>query len=351
MMSLSVKRILEQHPVEASAPCRIDSGGTWDIKTLALPLERIQPVTINMALDLRTRVVLSPYVNGRVKVSSEGFSREEEYPGSSLPFNTPFGLFFAAVAYFGFHGLEIRISSDSPVKSALGGSSTALVALIKALSRVTRIPGRKEMSPGEILHLGYHLEDGVSPGKCGIQDQAAAVYGGVSRWNWCYGQRGVPFKRESLLNRRGQKELTNRILVAYSGRSHVSSRINRAWVRGFLSGETRSGWMKANEIVSRLAQAIRDEEWNRAARLLRDEMIVRREITPDALIPITAELIDQAERAGCGARFTGAGGGGSVWALGEKERVRHLRAVWERTLAPLKGARILVCAIEPNGVR
>ena len=45
---------------------------------------------------------------------------------------------------------------------------------------------------------------------------------------------------------------------------------------------------------------------------LKEEMSIRREITPDALIPITGKLIDQAEKTGCGARFAGAGAGGSL---------------------------------------
>ena len=350
-MSQSIKRLLERAPIEASAPCRIDSGGTWDIKALALPLERIRPVTVNVALNLRTRVSLWPYENGRIKVSSQGFPRAESYSMEGIPYNGPFGLFLAAVSYFGFHGMDIRIRSESPVKSALGGSSTALVALIRALSGVNRMLGEKPMSRSEILPLGYHLEDAVSPGKCGIQDQAAAVYGGVNCWTWRYGKRGFPFKRESLLTREGLKALSRRILVAYSGTSHVSSRINQAWISGFLSGQTRSGWIETVDIVSGLARAVQEGSWNKAASLLREEMALRREITPDALIPETENLIEEAERSGCGARFAGAGRGGAVWALGEIDRIERLRKTWGRSLAEIKGARLLDCAVDPVGVR
>ncbi|MBW2610037.1 MAG: galactokinase [Deltaproteobacteria bacterium] len=347
----SARKILEQHPVKASAPCRIDSGGTWDIKAMALPLERIEPVTVNMALNLRTRVVLSPFKDDWVRISSEGFPHGEEYPVENLPFNSSFGLFFAAVSYFGFHGLEINIRSDSPIRSALGGSSTALVALIKALSKLLVVSGQKGLSGKEILHLGYHLEDGISDGNCGIQDQAAAVYGGVNRWRWSYGGRHSLPKREPLLDSKGRKELAERILVAYSGKSHVSSRINRSWIKDFLSGKTRAGWIQVNDIVTRLAQAIKEWNWITAAALLKDEMAVRREITPDALISITDKLIDLAEKTGCGARFAGAGAGGSIWALGEPDDIIRLREIWGKTLAPIKGAGILDCTIDPVGAR
>jgi len=302
-------------------------------------------------LNLRTRVVLSPFKENWASVSSEGFSHSEQYPLKNIPFNTGFGLYFAAISYFGFHGVQVNIRSDSPVKSGLGGSSTALIALLKALAKISVIVDRKKLSNREILHLGYHLEDGVSGGNCGIQDQAAAVYGGVNVWKWRYGNGRSPFKRESLLNIRDQQELSKRILVAYSGKSHSSSRINRSWINDFLSGRTRAGWIKVNETVNRFAQALREKDWRRAAALLKDEMNIRREMTPDALISVTEKLVDQAEGAGCAARFAGAGAGGSVWALGEMDRINGLKKIWETTLAPIKDAGILNCAIDSRGVK
>jgi D-glycero-alpha-D-manno-heptose-7-phosphate kinase len=350
-MPESLSRFLAKHPVEASAPCRVDSGGTWDIKAMALPLEWSEPTTINIALTLRTSVSLLPCDKGMVKISSEGFDRSEVFSKDLLPYKGPFGLFFSAVSYFGFHGLEVRIKSRSPVKSALGGSSTALVALIKALSKVSQKLGGKRLAPSEILHLGYHLEDGVSGGNCGLQDQGAAVYGGVNQWKWRYGHRTTPFERISLLDRKGQKELSSRLLVAYSGKGHVSMHTNRNWVKDFLEGGTRSGWVRANEIVQRVAPAIKEQDWKLAAGLLREEMAVRKEITPEALIPITSKLVEQAEQAGCGARFAGAGAGGSLWALGEIENINRLRKTWKDTLAPIRGALVLDCAVDPVGVK
>ncbi len=346
-----VKDLLAQRPVEASAPCRVDSGGTWDMKALALPFEAIQPTTVNIALTLRTSAVLYPYKEGKVKISSIGFAQPEIFSIDRLPFDSPFGLFFAAISFFGFHGLEVRINSQSPVRSALGGSSTAIVALIKALSKVSVSLGNKSYSKKEILHLAYHLEDGISGGNCGIQDQAAAVYGGVNQWEWRYANRTTPFQKTSLLDRNGRNELSKRLLVAYSGKSHTSSLTNHLWIKDFLSGKTRPGWIKANEIVRQLGEAIKTWDWNRAASLLREEMSIRREITPEALTPFTKKLIEEAEDAGCGARFAGAGAGGSLWAVGKIERIGQLKGRWGATLAQVKGAKILDCKIDPAGVR
>jgi len=348
----SVKKILSEKPIEVSAPCRVDSGGTWDIKAMSLPFENVEPVTVNIALTLRTRVSLRPYREGYIKISSEGFKYTGEYSiKKTLPLDTPFGLFLAAVCHFGFHGLEVKIISDSPVKSALGGSSTALIALITALSVLRSSIEGDRLSRRQILHLGYILEDGINGGNCGIQDQAAAVYGGVNLWTWRYSHGNWPFLREDLLEGKDLREMSRCIVVAFSGKGHVAARMNRAWIGDFLSGRTRSGWLKANEIVKDLAGAIREKDWRSAAVLLKEEMKIRRRITPDALIPVTSELIKRAEKIGCGARFTGAGAGGSLWAIGEQERIADVIEAWEGMLAPVRGACVLRCDIDPTGVR
>jgi D-glycero-alpha-D-manno-heptose-7-phosphate kinase len=347
-MPTSLRSLLTQHQVDASAPCRIDAGGTWDIKAMALPFERLKPITINIALNLRTSITLSPYKDGWVKISSEGFSRSETFSKDQLPLMPPFGLFFAAISYFDVHGLMVEIGSQSPVKSALGGSSTALVALIKALSKVQK---NRKISAKEILHLAYHLEDAVGGGNCGLQDHAVAVYGGVNQWEWYYGKRTEPFKKTPLLDRKGQKEFSKHLLVAYSGKSHISSITNRKWTEDFLSGRTRAGWIKVNEIIHQLSIAINRLDWKRGAGLLQEEMALRRTLTPEALIPVTEKMAAQAEREGCGARFAGAGAGGCIWAIGEIKNIRRLRKRWEQTLEPVRDARVLDCEVDPHGVR
>ena len=348
---ISVKNILKNNKVKASAPCRIDAGGTWDIKAMSLSFERYQPATFNIALNRRTDVSLLPFRDGMVKITSEGFPDGVICNSRDMNLADTFSIFFAATNYFGFTGLEIKINSESPVKSALGGSSTALVALLKALAKLSEITGsNRHFLKKDILFLGYHLEDGISGGNCGMQDQAAAVYGGVNGWEWHYSNRAMPVKREKLLDNNGMKQLSNRILVAFSGKSHVSAGTNREWLNNFLEGKTRKGWLEANNVVRGLIKSVKSMDWRESVRCIKEEMKLRRKITPDALIPETLMLIGDAEKAGCGARFAGAGAGGSVWALGEPDDINRLKNKWEKRLSKIKGAYILQCAVDPNGV-
>jgi D-glycero-alpha-D-manno-heptose-7-phosphate kinase len=349
---ISVKKILEQDHFSVSAPCRIDSGGTWDIKAMALPFDAIKPVTVNIALNLRTTVELLPFEDKYIKISSQGFDFAQVFSIKDLPLTPPFGLFCAAVSCFGLHGLEIRIRSQSPVKSALGGSSTALAALVKALSDLLiQLGFKKKMPRKDILYLAYHLEDAVSGGRCGFQDQAAAVFGGVNQWNWRYKDRVSPYERVPLLDRKGQKKLSERLLVAYSGTTHVSAQTNRDWVQDFFSGKTRAGWVKVNEIVKKFATSVMEQDWKRAVSYLKGEMNLRRELTPEALTPVTLTLINQAQDKKCGARFSGAGAGGCVWSIGEACDVRQVKKVWAKTLEPIEGATLLDCEVDPDGVK
>ena len=350
-MSVSMRDLSGETTVEASAPCRIDSGGTWDIRALALPFEHLSPSTVNMAMNLRSRVTLRPFKDGHIRISSEGFSRAPVFHKDAFPFDSPFGLFLAAVSFFQVHGLHVHISSASPVKSAMGGSSTALVALLKALDKVREQGGETPITKRSLFHLAYLLEDSISGGNCGMQDQAAATYGGVHLWTWKYSNPGNPFHREKLLKPGEQRILSRHLVVAYSGKRHVSARTNRKWISDFLSGRTRKGWIEVNGLVRTFAKALKAMNWEEAARLLRQEMALRREITPEALIPLTNTLVEQAEKWDCGARFAGAGAGGTVWAIGEKENIEKVKRAWEETLDPVKGAEVLDCAVDSAGVR
>lgn len=317
---------------------------------MALPYEDVRPTTVNIALNLRTTVTLRPFKKGRVRVCSEGFRHTEEFDAFAPGLKGTFVLFAAAARYTGVHGVEIAIKSEAPVRSAMGGSSTALVACLCALAKATADAGSRSMTKKQILHVAYHLEDAVSGGGCGMQDQAAAVYGGVNQWLWWYSNTNMLFHRNSLADRRRIKELNDRLLVAYSGKTHSSIRINRKWLADFHSGKTTKGWIEANQKVSNFAHSLHVGDWKGCARWLREEMAIRREITPEALIPETSVLIWQAEEAGCGARFAGAGAGGVVWAIGPRQRIDSLRKAWEQTMAGIKGGRLLECAVDPKGV-
>ncbi|MBW1697911.1 MAG: galactokinase [Deltaproteobacteria bacterium] len=345
-MSETIKRILENAPVRASAPCRVDVGGTLDINTFYFPLRHLSPCTVNIAINLRTQVWLLPYTEGRIKISSRGF-KSSEYSLGSVPLTHPLGLMFAVIAYFGQSGIHVQIDSASPPKSGLGGSSVAAVGLVAGLLKA--LDG-KNTSKKDIALLAHAIEGSVAGVPCGIQDQLAAVYGGVNAWYWQADSRGPSFKRTALISRSACKDLNNSLLVAYCGIPHESKRINQKWVDQFLAGKNRNHWAEIIECTKRFAHAIAAGNLDQAVSWMNKETAIRRKMTPEVIDPAGKRLVAAAVRCGCGARFTGAGGGGCIWALGTAENISRLRDRWGAILARYPSARLLDAKVDSLGL-
>jgi D-glycero-alpha-D-manno-heptose-7-phosphate kinase len=73
-------------------------------------------------------------------------------------------------------------------------------------------------------------------------------------------------------------------------------------------------------------------------------------MTPEVLDDVGARLVEAAFRCDCGSRFTGAGGGGCLWALGRMEDIQRLRPAWEEVLSERPEARLLPVGIDAEGL-
>lgn len=346
---MNIKKILETRQIEASAPCRIDMGGTLDISTFYYPLRHHYPCTFNMAVDLRTRVRLLPYLNGMVKVSSKGF-KDAEYPFNLAPFDHPLGLMFAVAAYFRADGVHIDIDSSSPPRSALGGSSAAAVALVAAFSKVHEKTGESRISKSQIAILAHVLEASVAGVPCGLQDQLAAAYGGVNLWHWPGRIDKAVFRKETIFGKESFEDIEKHLLLAFCGIPHESKNINSIWVRQFLSGESRDVWIEILECTKKFVYALKEKIFEDAAAAMDAEMALRRKMTPEVLDEMGEKLFNLAGENNCGARFTGAGGGGCVWAMGEDEDIVKLKNKWDEVLAERNKSCLLDVKIDSKGV-
>ncbi|MEW5908420.1 MAG: galactokinase [Thermodesulfobacteriota bacterium] len=345
-----IQKILESHPIRASAPCRIDMGGTLDISTFHYPLRHLNPCTVNIAVDLRTEVSLHPFTAGKIKVTSKGF-KSAEFKADAAPFNHPLGLIFAVAAYFRIHGVHIMIDSASPPRSALGGSSSAAVALIRGIATLLPELGDFFFSKPRTALLAHAIESSVAGVPCGLQDQLAAVYGGVNAWYWRSDPgSGVPYQKVSLVSKRHHRDLERHLLLAYCGIPHESKSVNSVWIRQFLSAKYRTLWEQVVGLTHDFEKAVMKQEYQKAAQIIAVETALRRKMTPFVLDEIGRRLVSSAERESCGARFTGAGGGGCIWSIGEAEAVKRLKPQWEHILSRRRGARLLEVKIDSAGV-
>jgi len=342
--------LLKEAEITASAPCRLDVGGTWDLKAFALPLALLPPVTTNIAVSMRMRARLRPYRPGWVRVSDG--SGAEEFPLEDASLNSRFGLFLAVISFFGFHGLELSFSYGAPPRSGLGGSGVLTIAAMGALAEVRRRLAEDDLSREDLVRLAHDIEDGLRFSYTGMQDQAAAAYGGVNRWVWKYFSPGEKFEREEIFPKELYGELESRLVIAYQGIRHESSDVNTRQVEGFVTGETRREWVRINEIASEFADALSALDWKRSVELLNEESLIRATVVPERVTPLAWELNDIASELGCGFAAAGAGGGGCVWALcPDPERAEELKLRWERKLEWVRDGRVLPVKIDGEGLR
>ena len=83
---------------------------------------------------------------------------------------------------------------------------------------------------------------------------------------------------------------------------------------------------------------------------MNQETAIRRTMTPEVLDAIGGELVDAARARGGGARFTGAGGGGCLWAVGDAEVIARLRSDWRTILAQRGEAMLLDVGPDADGL-
>ncbi len=343
---MNFKTILEKKSITVSVPCRIDLGGTLDISTFFLPLNHLNPGTFNISLDLRTTVTLSPWRTGYIKISSRGFE-SAEFDAQTVPFTHPMGLMFAVVRFFNGHGVHVHIESSSPPRSALGGSSAAAVAMAAAFCTALERP----VKPGPTAAIAHHIESSVAGVPCGQQDQLAAAFGGVNLWRWTVENGHPAFVQEPLFSDDdGLKSLNNNLLVAYCGIPHVSSDINKRWVNQFLSGQNRDKWEQIVKLTADFSAAVKTKNFHLAAMLMNQETRIRLEMTPDVLDDTGQALFKAAVDMECGTRFTGAGGGGCLWAIGAVSTMEKLRQQWQSILINKDQAHLLETAVDPKGI-
>jgi len=348
MHPFDLDALLGANTITASAPCRIDMGGTLDIGTFHYPLHRLHPATVNLAICLRTRITLASHTPGRIKVSSRGFD-SVDIETEHVPFDHPMGLIFAIIAFFGVSGIHVKIDSASPPKSGMGGSSVVAVALVAALARLEEMQGKKSLTRSQIALLAHAIEAGVAMVPCGYQDQLAAAYGGINEWEW-RPMGGLPFRRRIIIKKRRYRWFQPHLLVAYSGVPHVSSDVNGKWIRQFISGKFRNEWKMIIRHTRLFSRAMAGGDIPSAVTAMNTEVDIRRQLTPEVLDEMGIRLVASARENGCGARFTGAGGGGCLWALGDVAQMESLRHQWTDILSIRPDACLLDHRIDPKGV-
>lgn len=224
------------------------------------------------------------------------------------------------------------------------------MALIAAFSKVLGCMGKKDISRDRMVLLAHAIEQGVAGVPCGIQDQLAAAFGGVNAWSWPADPGSPPFAGSPLVKGEALRRLDRHLLVAYLGVTHASKDVNSTWVRQFITGNGRENWHEIVSLTQDFAGALARWDMRAAAEAMNRETALRKAMTPQVLDDMGDRLAAVAVETGCGARFTGAGGGGCLWAIGEADSVSTLKPLWGKMLAERPTAGLLDCRVDQQGV-
>ncbi|MBL0732107.1 MAG: galactokinase, partial [Desulfosarcina sp.] len=112
----------------------------------------------------------------------------------------------------------------------------------------------------------------------------------------------------------------------------------------------RDVWAEIIECANKFIELFKNRKFKKAAEVMNRETAIRVKMTPDVLDDMGNRLVNAAVKNGCGARFTGAGGGGCVWALGETDDINRLGSIWKEILTTQKDACLLDFGIDSKGL-
>lgn len=238
--------------------------------------------------------------------------------------------------------VDIQVSSGVPAGSALGTSSAVAVALIGALSALRG----EDRSLADVAREAHRLETEVLGDECGLQDQLAAAYGGIS---YIVVDAYPDAVVETLPNWPALDELMSTV---YLGRPHASSQMHRDVIdRG-----DREVFEALRAAARKARSAVLERDLHGFAEAMLENAHAQLNLHPDVVGP-ASDAVELAKS--CGAlswKVNGAGGdGGSLAVLHESVDARYaFENMVEKTgrwrVLPLRTSSSgLVVEINPRG--
>lgn len=333
--------------IVATTPNRIDlAGGTLDIYPLYV-FEN-SGLTVNLGIDIESRVDITARDDGRVILQSSDFNVTEEYGSlADVEVGHELDLLARAVRFYApSTGLTVVTRNHAPRGSGLGASSALLMALSGALSRLNELTsGANPVEATRYIDWGADLEAqnlGIPTGK---QDYFAAIYGGLSAiWFEVRGNR-----RESLDQGDGFLEtLEQHLVLSFTGVSHFSGTNNWNMMKRYIDrqGDTVERLRAIKSTAFRMRDALLAKDVLRVAEVLDEEWSHRKQLADGVSTPQIDAMVAAARSAGAYAsKICGAGGGGCMVTIcPPSQRDAVIAALQEN------GARHLPCGIRSQGL-
>lgn len=295
----------------AQAHCRVDlAGGTLDIWPIGVL--HANAVTVNVTVGVGVAVSVQPRAEGYRVV--QGDRVVEAATLSDLARDHDTRLVAVVAQALTLPAAEITLASASPRGAGLGASSAIAIALMAAIDHALDRP------PGGVHHraaLVRDLEAAMMQRPTGVQDQYPPQLGGALALRYPPG--GVSYARLAV----DLEALGDSLLVAYSGRSHISGDTNWQVIRRRLDGDAaiRAHMHGIAEAAAAMVEPLEAGDLAAVGHLLDEEWRHRRQLAEGVSTPELEGLLSAAREAGAwGGKACGAGGGGCVAVLAPPDR-------------------------------
>lgn len=313
--------------LKVEAPMRIDlAGGTIDIPPLFLFHE--PAMTINAAISLKARVsieqskkfiISSVDQNISAAWNSPGVLSWEEYPALEL-------IIRLVRSFEPKENLKIKVSSDAPAGSGLGGSSAIAIAFTAALAKWHD----RKFSNAELVEYAKSIETQTIKVPTGYQDYWAAVYGGVRAY-----QMGLDGNVESISlgSKKFHAELERHMMLVYVGVPHFSGANNWELFKKHINGDVATihffETLKENAVL--MKEALESESIEKVASALNKDWQTRKAMLPGMTTPEIEQLMKEAFANGVYAgRVCGAGAGGCVLLLVDPAKRSNIEEIVQK---------------------
>lgn len=288
------------------APARIDlAGGTLDI----FPISQLEPaaVTVNLAIDRWAVARARARDDDRFVLAATDRRLRERLDGrAALAASQGLALHREVAQHIGpVHGIELTTRSGVPAGSGLGGSSTLVVAMLKAAAAARG----GSLGAARILKIATDLEARVIGVPTGTQDHVGALYGGLSAITYPPGGTHRAAIRTDL------DALAARLVLVYTGLPHDSAVNNWEITKRYVERDAVvRGHIGAIAAAAReLLDALRAGDLDGAGHAMQAEWEARKRLAPGVTTPTIERIGAAAHGAGAlGMKVCGAGGGGCV---------------------------------------
>ena len=306
--------------IHIKAPVRIDlSGGTIDLWPLYLLFKNAR--TINIGINLFAEAQAEPIKEDEITLKSIDQGKEITiYPNDlySDRLDVPPSLIIHYRLLQYFHrsypempfSLKLTSIAKSPAGAGLGGSSSLNIALTSALYCWVHQKQAIDIEADgrTIIEIARDVEAGILNGPAGLQDYFGALYGGLQEITW------LPHWHVSKqLDRDRAEEISNRLLLFYSGQSRNSGINNWEVYQSVLNQERKmvNRFENIIQATDDLSQALDKKNWKKVGEAIEKEWHFRKQLSKGITTSKIEKAFQKAKELGASAaKICGAGGGG-----------------------------------------